>query len=185
MGDKQSNFTLYIRNISYETNEDKIREKISPIAEVLDVRIKGKTKSFRKGYAFVEVKSEEDGKKVIDELNNTELDGQTITIEVSKTKPHQSRPRRDSDRRDSRRRDRRDDRRSRGRRDRSPPRRRYNDYYSDDDYYDRRRSRRSYRRDHYDYSDSDDYSRRRRDSPPRKDRRSDRDTRRGDDSASD
>lgn len=186
-------YTLCIRNLAFETTEDKLREAISKYAKPGKIRIpEGRRKDRKKGFGFVEMETKEDMDLVIENMNGKELDGRPLNVEVAKSRPHGKgdddrkprRERRRSDRRD-RRRDRDDDRSPRRyRRDDSPRRRRrsyYDDDYDDyDDYYDsRRRSRHHSRRRYDDYYSDDDYynSRRRRrersPSPPRRSSRRD------------
>ena len=140
--------SVHFGNLAFEVTEEKLKEVCSKYGEVLDTRIPKKDNGRSKGYGFVRMKTKEAAQTVIDNLNNTELEGRTAKVDFST--PTARRPRRDSydDRRDRRyRRDRDDyyDRRDRDRRyddrDRRYDDRRRRDY---DDYDDRRYDRRDY-----------------------------------------
>lgn len=146
--------SLHVGNLKYETDEKRLVEIFSQYgnATARIARRGGRSK----GFGFVEMDSQENAQKAIDALNQTDLDGRTITVEFARSNTDDQAKSRDHGRRD--RRDSKDRyRRSHGS-DRYRDRR---DRRDRDDYDDRRRSRydrerRSYyrRRHDYDYSDS-------------------------------
>lgn len=170
------NLTLCFQNLVQGTTEEKLKEAVSKIAEPKSVRIPQGKRKEKRSFAFVEFSTEEDMKKVMEQMDKSDLDGNQIIVEIARSKPHTS------NRDDKRRRERGGERRHERRRRDSPPRRRY-DYSDDysDDYYDRRHDRRRRRspprRRHSSYNYSDDdyddrrYERRRGYSPERRRRR--------------
>jgi len=70
---------LYVGNLSYRTTEDGLRQKFAASGNVLSVRIlEGK------GFGFVEMESKEVAQKAKDELDGSELDGQSIRVDEAK-----------------------------------------------------------------------------------------------------
>jgi RNA recognition motif-containing protein len=75
---------LYVGNLSYRTTEDGLRQKFAESGNVLSVRIlEGK------GFGFVEMESREAAQKAKDELDGSELDGQSIRVDEAR--PQQKR----------------------------------------------------------------------------------------------
>ncbi|MBD3282108.1 MAG: RNA-binding protein [Candidatus Portnoybacteria bacterium] len=72
---------LYVGGIPYETTEDSLKDLFSKIGTVESVAIITDRMSGRsKGFGFVEMSTEEEAKKAIDELNESELGGRKITV---------------------------------------------------------------------------------------------------------
>lgn len=141
---KDSNsVSIYVGNLSYQTNEAELEELFKPLGTILNTKItRSGARNSSRGYGFITVADRETADKMIDKLNGTQFDGRKISVEIARGS---SKNRRQPPRRDRYSRDRDRDRYSR--RDRYDRRRRssYDDYSP-------RRSR------HYDY---DDYSPRR------------------------
>jgi len=79
---------IYVGNLSLETNEDNIRQAFEAFGQVLTVNIiRDKITSQSRGFAFVGMPSETEGKAAISQLNGTELNGQTISVEEGRSKP--------------------------------------------------------------------------------------------------
>ena len=76
--------TLYMGNLSWSTTEDGLAAVVSPLAEVISVRVVTDRDTGRsRGFGFVEVPSEA-AESVIDALNGTELDGRQIVVNESR-----------------------------------------------------------------------------------------------------
>lgn len=76
---------LFVGNLSFNTSEDTLKEKFAQLGSVLSVNlIQDKMTGRPRGFAFVEMSSEEEAKKVIEELNGKELDGRSLTINEAK-----------------------------------------------------------------------------------------------------
>lgn len=85
---------LFIGSLAYATTDDSLKaffETIGPVssARVITDRDSGRSK----GFGFVEFENDEDNQKAIDQLNDKELDGRTITVNLAR--PKEDRPRRD------------------------------------------------------------------------------------------
>ena len=78
---------LYVGNLSYNTQEDDLREAFSKIGEVLSATLIIDQASGRsKGLGFVEMASDEDAAKAITSLNGTSFMDRTITVNEAKPK---------------------------------------------------------------------------------------------------
>lgn len=72
---------LYVGNIPFETSEDQLRNAFAVIGEVVDVKIITDKYSGRsRGFAFVEMASEELAKQATEKLNGTNLGGRDIVV---------------------------------------------------------------------------------------------------------
>jgi len=72
---------LFVGGLSWDTTEDNLGSFFSQIGNVVSASIITDKYSGRsKGFGFVEMGSEEDAKKAIEELNGKELDGRAITV---------------------------------------------------------------------------------------------------------
>ncbi len=77
---------IYVGNLPYTVSEDDIRKAFEPFGEVGEVNIIIDRMSGRsKGFGFVEMASDDDGNKAIEELNGTELGGRQLN--VNKARP--------------------------------------------------------------------------------------------------
>lgn len=85
---------IHIGSIPFKWKEKTVEELFDQYGEVLSVKIiiDNKTRQ-SKGFGFVTMKNEEDGKAAIFALNNTEHLGRTITVTESAPKEHSSEPR--------------------------------------------------------------------------------------------
>lgn len=76
---------IYIANLHFSVTEPEIQQLFELYGEVLSVNlILDKSSKKSKGYAFVELKHEEDGLKSIEELNEKEVRGRTIKVSQAK-----------------------------------------------------------------------------------------------------
>jgi len=76
---------LFVGGISYDTTEEALKDFFSKAGTVESVTIiKDKFSGRSKGFAFVEMGSEEEAKKAIDTLSGQELDGRNITVNVAR-----------------------------------------------------------------------------------------------------
>ena len=81
---------LYVGGLPYAVNEDQLRELFSEhgtveSATVISDRMTGRSK----GFGFVEMSNQEEAQTAMDKLNNTQLEGRSIT--VNEAKPRQPR----------------------------------------------------------------------------------------------
>ncbi len=82
---------LYIGNLPYSMTENQLTEMFQKIGEVTSAKvITDKFSGRSKGFAFVEMSSEEEAGKAIEKLNGTQLEGRPIV--VSEARPMRERP---------------------------------------------------------------------------------------------
>ena len=84
---------LYVGSIPFNATEDSLRELFSSIGEVESVRIITDADTGRsKGFGFVEMSSEEDAKKAIEQLNGkTFMERALIVNEARPQQPREGR----------------------------------------------------------------------------------------------
>merc|ERR1719384_2747547 len=82
---------LYIGNLSYDTNEDRLRQEFSNFGNITDVFLPVDRDSGRvRGFGFVTFSSRVDAEKAIAEMDGTDLDGRTIKVSESRPRPDRS-----------------------------------------------------------------------------------------------
>jgi|YNPMSStandDraft_1061717.scaffolds.fasta_scaffold02993_7 RNA recognition motif-containing protein len=88
------NNTLYVGNLPYSYDEDKLSSLFSSYGKVTSSRIvRDRVSGKSKGFGFVEFETAEEAYKATEALNNIEVDGRNI--KVSSAKPREERgPRR-------------------------------------------------------------------------------------------
>jgi len=75
---------VYIGNLSYNTNEDTLRNAFSEFGEVTEARlIKDKYTGKSKGFAFVTFTTKEQANAAL-RLDGSSLDGRTIKVSIAK-----------------------------------------------------------------------------------------------------
>lgn len=83
---------LFVGSLSYGVNDDQLKEFFSAAGTVVSASvITDRNSGQSKGFGFVEMSSEDEAKKAIEELNEKELDGRNIN--VSEARPREERPR--------------------------------------------------------------------------------------------
>ena len=76
---------LYVGSLSYDTTEEGLKDFFSKAGNVNSASIIiDKFSGRSKGFGFVEMASEDEAKKAIEELNGKELDGRTIIVDEAK-----------------------------------------------------------------------------------------------------
>jgi len=84
---------IYISNLSYDVNDADLRELFEEYGAVSSARvITDKFSGRSRGFGFVEMDNDEEAQKAIEELNQAEYDGKTISVSVAK--PREERPER-------------------------------------------------------------------------------------------
>jgi cold-inducible RNA-binding protein len=84
------NKKLYVGNLSYNTTEATLRELFEEAGTVASVNVITDRETGRpRGFAFVEMESTEGAQAAIEQLNNRQLDGRTLT--VSEARPPRER----------------------------------------------------------------------------------------------
>jgi len=88
---KESQFMsrkLYVGNLPYETGEADLQELFSRSGSVESVKVMRDMATGRaRGFAFVEMSTDEDARKAITELNAYQLGGRNLTVNEAKPKP--------------------------------------------------------------------------------------------------
>ncbi len=87
------NKRLYIGNLSSEVTENDLTHNFSSIGKVVSVAIiKDKYSRQSKGFGFVEMETEDEARKAIEQFNGGELQGKRIIVSEARE------PRKDGDR---------------------------------------------------------------------------------------
>lgn len=78
---------LYVGNLSYNTQEEDLREAFSKFGEVVSATLIIDQASGRsKGFGFVEMATDEDAEKAISSLNGTTFMDRSITVNEARPK---------------------------------------------------------------------------------------------------
>jgi cold-inducible RNA-binding protein len=84
---------IYVGNLAEATAEPKLRETFETFGEVTKVNIAmDKDSNTRRGFAFVEMTSDEHAKKAIADLNGKDLDGNPLKVNESTSKTNNDKP---------------------------------------------------------------------------------------------
>ena len=79
---------LFVGNLSFNTAEGRLQELFESIGPVDSVNIVRDQMTGRaRGFAFVEMQSDEAAQNAIQKLNETELDGRRIAVNEARPKP--------------------------------------------------------------------------------------------------
>ncbi len=72
---------IYLGNLNFEAKEEEIEELFQAFGDVEEVKIiKDRYSGKSRGFAFVQMGSDEAGAKAIEELNDTEWQGRKILV---------------------------------------------------------------------------------------------------------
>jgi RNA recognition motif-containing protein len=72
---------LFVGNLSYNTTEMTLRDLFAPLGTVADAKIVMDRETGRpRGFAFVEMSSDQEAQEAIQQLNGRELDGRAIAV---------------------------------------------------------------------------------------------------------
>ena len=78
---------IFVGNLSFNTNEDELRQIFEPFGQVDRVSIMTDRDTGRsRGFGFVEMASNEDGEKAITALNGSSVGGRTINVNEARPK---------------------------------------------------------------------------------------------------
>jgi len=82
---------IYVGNLSYNVTEEDLRQALEAFGPVNSASIiKDKTTGQSKGFGFVEMEAEADGKAAIEGLNGKELKGRAIVVNEARPRPEGS-----------------------------------------------------------------------------------------------
>ena len=78
---------LYVGNLPYSTNEDQLTDLFSQAGKVDSVRVMRDMATGRaRGFAFVEMGSDEDAQKAIADFNEYKMDGRPLVVNEARPK---------------------------------------------------------------------------------------------------
>ena len=79
---------LYVGNLPYTTGEAELQELFSRAGTVESVRVMRDAATGRaRGFAFVEMQTEEDAQKAISQFNGTDMGGRQLVVNEARPKP--------------------------------------------------------------------------------------------------
>ena len=79
---------LYVGNLPYTSSEDQLTELFSRAGKVDSVRVMRDMATGRaRGFAFVEMSSDEEAQKAINELHEYQLEGRALVVNEARPKP--------------------------------------------------------------------------------------------------
>jgi cold-inducible RNA-binding protein len=78
---------LYVGNLSYSTTQDTLEAEFAAHGQVEEVAVITDRETGRpRGFAFVTMANDEEGRAAIETLNGREVDGRTITVNEARPK---------------------------------------------------------------------------------------------------
>jgi cold-inducible RNA-binding protein len=81
---------LFVGNLAYAVTDESLKEFFEAVGAVESAKVITDRETGRsRGFGFVEMQSEDDAKKAIDELNEKELEGRAIS--VNEARPQEER----------------------------------------------------------------------------------------------
>jgi len=85
------NRKLYVGNLPYNIGETELRELFARVGSVESVSLmRDQTTGQGRGFAFVEMSSDEDAEQAIRELNASQVGGRSLTVNEARPKPERS-----------------------------------------------------------------------------------------------
>ena len=83
---------LFVGNLSYDTTEDTLRTLFAEFGQIESARLITDRYSGRsKGFAFVEMSTEQAAEEAIGGLNSRQVDGREIKVEKANPRPERDR----------------------------------------------------------------------------------------------
>ena len=72
---------LFVGSLAWATNDDTLKAHFEQVGTVASAKVITDRESGRsRGFGFVEFENDAEGQAAVDKLNNSELDGRTITV---------------------------------------------------------------------------------------------------------
>lgn len=79
---------LYVGNIPYETGEAELQALFAGVGQVESVRVMRDQATGRaRGFAFVEMATDEDAQQAIAQLNDRQFEGRSLAVNEARPKP--------------------------------------------------------------------------------------------------
>ena len=86
--EKQMNKKLYVGNLSFRTEEQTLQALFAEAGPVQSVRLmQDKATGQSRGFAFVEMETEDAAQAAIDRFNGQELEGRKLTVNEARPQP--------------------------------------------------------------------------------------------------
>ncbi len=80
--------TLYVGNLPYQTGETDLQELFARAGNVESVKVMRDMATGRaRGFAFVEMSTDEEAQKAVTDLNAYQLGGRSLTVNEARPKP--------------------------------------------------------------------------------------------------
>ena|SRR5687767_6720316 len=78
---------IYVSNLSFHTTSEDLKNLFSKFGEVTSAKvIMDKVTDRSRGFGFVEMSSEENGKEAMLGLNNKEIEGRSLSVSIAREK---------------------------------------------------------------------------------------------------
>jgi RNA recognition motif-containing protein len=85
---------LFVGKLSYDTTDDSLKARFAAFGTVVSVSvIKDRDSGMSKGFAFVEMETQEAAQAAINALDGNEFEGRTIVVNVAKPREDRSQSR--------------------------------------------------------------------------------------------
>ena len=82
---------IYVSHLSYSTTGESLQELFAGYGEVTSANVIMDRETGRsRGFGFVEMPDDAEGQKAIDELNETEFEGKSISVNVARPRTERS-----------------------------------------------------------------------------------------------
>ena len=82
---------IYVSNLSFHTSEEDLKDLFSKFGTVTSAKIiMDRETNKPRGFAFVEMPSEEEGNKALAGLNNKEIQGRSLSVTIAREKENRS-----------------------------------------------------------------------------------------------
>lgn len=79
---------IYVGNLSFQATEEELRQAFEEFGQVASVNvIKDKYTGESRGFAFVQMPSDEEAKAAIENLNGRDLGGRSLRVSEAKPRP--------------------------------------------------------------------------------------------------
>ena len=82
---------MYVSNLSFHTTDEDLNSLFGKFGQVNSAKvIMDKATGRSRGFGFVEMSSEEEGKEAMASLNNKEIEGRAISVSVAREREERS-----------------------------------------------------------------------------------------------
>lgn len=82
---------LYVGNLSFQTDETELQDLFARVGAVQSVKVmRDRDTGQSRGFAFVEMNTDEEAQKAITDLHAQQLGGRTLTVNEARPQPERS-----------------------------------------------------------------------------------------------